>query len=666
MFYHFLSEIKQHTTGAEFQELMSRFSRGYINKDLNTQAMAMDESLMIEDFNFMTGLQKVDEASLAQKEAQSEEKELSLAIAHMAQDREAVKLHWAALKKHKNRSRSDTYEASHDADMIITNHAEAHVALHMPVNIVRPDALAAHISDHVSTWAGKMDIPSPQVLQMYLAPMDKLGLHWHANWHKLSSDISSFIAADPFNAAAFVCSPLVGQISDQYCYEKIREAEREIEGRLSEVDLELAPRDVSIWFDEASIDKNSTHSGHVMAWMVVSARRDDRGDLVSRWAKSYMYRRQKPVRELKTLDSNLWTNPASKLKMAIGRNSLSKSMRTKQWLTGQDVWQGLRHSMLQWLNLTPAWGVAWVDLCPYDAWLPISVVEDMVNQDRDTPTQMVLMTLYLDMGKKKAGDRVQEKMEKERVEVYVQHKTLEHVKERIQAGKLKVGIDEKKLAIARGEVMVSDEPEPTFDVSKLKTSMLSVENWLPLKQEWLDMMDAKLNTTHCRFRQAVEEHDKEVNPSTVPFKGRKRTQEQVAGHGAEVLDESDAITVTPVDITIEALEPNQRAQGNTHQHTPHELLNKDGKLLVLCSEDGVLSKNEYLCQISCKWLCGNDDQAEMAKVRSQSRRWALTTDSPITFTIPKKTAAGWDAKLTTLKDISNVMNADKKRHRAHF
>ena len=159
MFYHFLSEIKQHTTGAEFQELMSRFLRGYINKDLNTQAMAMDESLTIEDFNFMTGLQKVDEASLAQKEAQSEEKELSLAIAHMAEDRKAVKLHWAAVKKHQNKCRGDTYEASHDADTIITKHAKAHTALNMPVNIVRPDALAAHISDHVSSWAGKMDIP---------------------------------------------------------------------------------------------------------------------------------------------------------------------------------------------------------------------------------------------------------------------------------------------------------------------------------------------------------------------------------------------------------------------------------------------------------------------------------------------------------------------------
>ena len=143
----------------------------------------MDESLTIEDFNFMTALQKVDEASMGQKEVQSEEKELSLAIAHMPQDREAVKLHWAALKKYQNKCRGDTYEASHDADTIIKNHAEAHTALHMPVNTVRPDALAAHISDHVSTWAGKMDIPVAQVLQMYLAPLDKLGLHWHSNLH---------------------------------------------------------------------------------------------------------------------------------------------------------------------------------------------------------------------------------------------------------------------------------------------------------------------------------------------------------------------------------------------------------------------------------------------------------------------------------------------------
>ena len=98
--------------------------------------------------------------------------------------------------------------------------------------------------------------------------------------------------------------------------------------------------------------------------------------------------------------------------MVQGLLNLSKAMRTKQWLTGPDVWQGLRTSLLQWLNLNPAWGVDWVDICPYDPWLAISVLNDMVNQDRDTATQMVVMTLYLDMGKKKAGDMVQENIDK--------------------------------------------------------------------------------------------------------------------------------------------------------------------------------------------------------------------------------------------------------------
>ena len=122
-------------------------------------------------------------------------------------------------------------------------------------------------------------------------------------------------------------------------------------------------------------------------------------------------------------------------------------MRTEQWLAGPDVWQGLRTSLLQWMNLNLAWGVAWVDLCPYDPWLAISVLNDMVNQDRDTATQMVVMTLYLDMGKKKAGDMVQEKMDKERVETYIQHKGLEHAKELIQAAKLKKGSDEKNVLL---------------------------------------------------------------------------------------------------------------------------------------------------------------------------------------------------------------------------
>ncbi|MDA8583481.1 hypothetical protein N9L68_04590 [bacterium] len=106
--------------------------------------------------------------------------------------------------------------------MIITNHAEGHTSLHMPINLVRVDALAAHISDHVSTWAGKMEIPIAQALQMFVAPLDRLGLHLHGNWQQLSADISRLIAADPINAAAFVISPLVGKITDQYCYDKIR------------------------------------------------------------------------------------------------------------------------------------------------------------------------------------------------------------------------------------------------------------------------------------------------------------------------------------------------------------------------------------------------------------------------------------------------------------
>ena len=65
----------------------------------------------------------------------------------------------------------------------------------------------------------------------------------------------------------------------------------------------------------------------------------------------------------------------------------------------------------------------------------------------------------------------------------------------------------KKLALARGDAMVSDEPEPTFDVARLRTSMLNKENWLPLKQDWIDLMDAKLKTTVGRFEKAIENHN---------------------------------------------------------------------------------------------------------------------------------------------------------------
>ncbi|MDA8583482.1 hypothetical protein N9L68_04595 [bacterium] len=181
--------------------------------------------------------------------------------------------------------------------------------------------------------------------------------------------------------------------------------------------------------------------------MVVSAQKDDEGNHVSRWAKSYRYKRQKPVRELWTLDRRLWGNPASKLKFVAGRPHVSKYVRTKQWLAAQNVWQCLRTSMLQWLNINPDWGVDWVGICPYDPWLDISVLNDMVNQDRDTATQMVVITLYVGMVKNNAGDMVQHHMDKGRVDTYIQHKGLEHVRGLIQSGKLKKCIDETNLLL---------------------------------------------------------------------------------------------------------------------------------------------------------------------------------------------------------------------------
>ena len=89
MFFHFLPKVKQHTNGAEYQELLSRFFRGYINRDLETQVKAIKETLTVADFPFMTSLPMVDEASLLAAEVQSEEKELPLAIAHMEQDHAA-------------------------------------------------------------------------------------------------------------------------------------------------------------------------------------------------------------------------------------------------------------------------------------------------------------------------------------------------------------------------------------------------------------------------------------------------------------------------------------------------------------------------------------------------------------------------------------------------
>lgn len=81
----------------------------------------------------------------------------------------------------------------------------------------------------------------------------------------------------------------------------------------------------------------------------------------------------------------------------------------------------------------------------------------------------------------------------------------------------------------------------------------------PLLQDWIDLIEGRLKTTHKKFQQLIAQHDAVYNPSGVPFKGAKR----VAEGSAETTEEAAAVSLDVVDTTKEQLQPTVTVRGGS-------------------------------------------------------------------------------------------------------
>ena len=65
---------------------------------------------------------------------------------------------------------------------------------------------------------------------------------------------------------------------------------------------------------------------------------------------------------------------------------------------------------------------------------------------------------------------------------------------------------------------------PVLDVSKYVKTCPNAAGFLPLRQEILDLVEQKVQSTTGKetIQKMVEEHNKKFNPSGVPFKGETK------------------------------------------------------------------------------------------------------------------------------------------------
>ena len=232
--------------------------------------------------------------------------------------------------------------------------------------------MLTYVHELTTSWTESQGFQKAKVLQLYIASFDKLGQQWEPNQAPTLEVIANAIGSSPECTAALVMAPVVGCVGDGYDADAIRKAEDNMDKQLRQYGLHVAR--VFIPFSEESIgNRKSNRPGGAACWFVAGRIRGTDKKLVSVFANSFLCIRKRTMTECPVLPRSQWVNPCAPMARPLGAEHISKAARSKQWSTGESLWRVVLRSSVEWLHLDRSWGLAFVDLHPYDGTLAKSV-----------------------------------------------------------------------------------------------------------------------------------------------------------------------------------------------------------------------------------------------------------------------------------------------------
>ena len=315
---------------------------------------------------------------------------------------------------------------------------------------------------------------------------------------------------------------------------------------------------------------------------------------------------------------------------SAGGSALSKCQRSKQWHTGVPFWWKVRESILHWVGLDSSVGVAFVDLLPYDDKLQHSILAMSQVSGSKVQRSMVVSPIWAKTALVAGADDV----DSARVEEFIRKSCRRFACSLAKAGSLALeGVDIQKFK----ESQKATCTPPTYNMNRFKMCCPNASGFLPLRQDFLDVLQDKVKTKDHKLSKIIADHNKAVNPSGVPYKGeKKRTFEDPA-----TSEQEEAMVVEP-----EVNGPRSKADfanddaidGGTQEY---DLYVKDGKLYVLAHEDCIVSDASPLVFFWGEYLCGQEKKKDIARSKGKGFHYAITSmDFLASFTLTRASDKG--------------------------
>lgn len=485
VFGHFLQEWKAHVTAPQLDELIARFSKGYLNKELEEKIKVQDPDLKATHFRFIQQLSgqwslvsgppglgdatKEAEKAKEQAEFQLFQSRLQKEVAMFADHTRLLQLFHARQHEEKVAANLCLKQALNTA----TNNFADHW---MPYKRMNEAGVLPYINEVMVSFSEKEGIPNTKALQLHIASFDKLGVHWLANAASTVSIISNSISAAPENVAAIVLAPNVGKPGDAYDDIKIQEAEDEMDAMLREDQYNLRATRGFMAFSEESVGSGkSKRPGGTTFWFLVSRVRNAKGQLVCKWNGSFLQVRKRTVRECPVLPRQSWLNPCCPIARPLGGSNISKAARSKQWCTGESFWRTVLQSAVEWLSLDKSWVVFVVDLHPYDCTLQKAVANFHSSADK-VPEFAAIAPIWVNLGTVDDGEA--DKPSNLRIEAFCRQAIKNHIESELRSGRLKV--PDFSMPEANEQTAVSP---PVYNESHFVVTCPNASGHLPVRQD---------------------------------------------------------------------------------------------------------------------------------------------------------------------------------------
>ena len=619
LFVHFIPEFKKHTTEAQFDDLMTRLTKGYFDKELNEKVRIMDEGLTVYDFRFLAMISgkvqgpKTDQ--IQNVEVAAETAELNLFKVRLS--REAAM--WSNYKRDRQlwdmTMKESKRVALKELDTAVRAKAESICHTCAPVRCLSEDGVVPFITEVTGNWVETEKLSKDHLHMVLVVRFDSLGHKYHTNVNPAVRIVSDMIAQDPVHVAAIFIAPNTGK-DDTYNETSIREAIDEVEELLWQDQWSFRVSRGVLNLEESTLGR-SHRPGFTMVWLV-SSPEQEMGRFVSVFRKSYLFTRLRTFVDVPVLATSDYINPCAPVARVLeGMRSLSKAQRSKQWNTGVGFWDAVRGATLKNTGLTSQDGVAWIDLFPYDDKLQHSVLQAYGQQSASVPAQAVVSPIWAKMGVQ--GPDGAPKVDRKRVEVFIA---------RSQESFVQLSIREKKINIPDLDLDTASDPAgaaPTFDPQAFVQTCPNAAGFLPLRQDVLDVMGSKvkLDAVKAELDNIVSEHNKVHNPSGVPYKGELK-RSTVSGPRSEEED-AKAKVYSEDPNSPKSKEDFDPAMVFPGIDVDHEVMIKDGRLDLHALQDCIVSAQKPLVRIWGEFLCGTEKKQDIVRHKAKHFMWEMNS-----------------------------------------